>query len=116
MWAQVLLTVLGAMLSSALTLGLAAYVFERRYKDRLRREIEERADEYAERLRQVLDEEIEKAGEMVEQRVRQGVLKAVADIPSSEVLQDTTQNVVQTGVDLVEAGLHTFLGTKPRKR
>ena len=116
MWTQALITLLGAMLSSALTLSLAFYFFERRYKDQLRREIEERADETIEQLRQVLDAEVEKAGDMVEERVRQGVLKAVASIPSSEVLQGTTQNVVQTGVDLVEAGLNTFLRSTPRKR
>ncbi len=116
MWMQVLLTILGAVLSSALTLGVAFWLFERRYKEQLRREIEERADDYIARLQNVLDEEVEKAGEVVEERVQQGVLKAVAAIPSSEVLQGTTQNVVQTGVDLVEAGLNTFLGTKPRKR
>ncbi len=106
---------IGAVLSSALTLGVAYYFFERHYKKRLEKELDEKADEYQERFQEVLDAEVQKVGTVIETKVRKGVLDAVASIPSSEVIQGTTQSVVQTGVDLVEAGLETFLGTK-RKR
>lgn len=112
----VLLTISGAVLSSLLTLGLAYLVFERHTKARLRREIEEQVEEATARMRQVLEQEIDRAGEVIEERVRQGVLKAVTDLPSSEILRGTTQNVVRTGVDLMEAGLDTFLGGPARKR
>jgi len=116
MWIQALMIVLGAVLSSALTLGLAYVFFEKRYKQRLQREIDERVEEYLASFQAVLDEEVEKVGSTIEARVRKGVLDAVAALPSSEVIQGTTQSAVQTGVDLMEAGLQAFLGTRPRKR
>ena len=106
---------LGAMLSSALTLGVAYYFFERHYKQRLEKELDEKVGEVQQRFQEVLDAEVEKVGTVIETKVRKGVLDAVASIPSSEVIQGTTQSAVQTGVDLVEAGLEAFLGTK-RKR
>ena len=119
MWTQALITVLGAVLSSALTLGIAYAFFERHYKLRLQRELDEQVDEYLRRFRVLLDEEVEKVeevGKSIETRVRKGVLDAVAALPSSEVLHGTAQSAVQTGVDLVETGLQAFLGSKPRKR
>ena len=89
---------------------------DRRYKKRLLAEIDELAQDYRQRFKNVLDDEVENVGKTIEIRVRQGVLDAVASLPSSEVIQGTTQSVVRTGVDLVEAGLSTFLGArKPDK-
>ena len=119
MWIQALITVLGAVLSSALTLGLAYAFFEKHYKLRLQRELDEQVEDYLQRFRALLDEEVEKVekvGMTIETRVRKGVLDAVAALPSSEVIQGTAQSAVQTGVDLVETGLQAFLGTKPRKK
>ena len=116
MWIQALIILASAVLASCLTLALGFYFFDRHYKQRLMDEIDARADAHRERFKQVLDDEVEHVGQTIETRVRQGVLDAVASLPSSEVVQGTTQNVVQTGVDLVEAGLSTFLGKKPTKR
>ncbi len=118
MWTQALLILASALLSSLMTLALGFYLFDRHYKQRLLAEIDERADAYQERFEGVLEEEGEKLGENIETRVRQGVLDAFASLPSTEVIQETTQSVVQTGVDLMEAGFSTFLGGKgkPRKR
>ncbi len=117
MWTQALLILASALLSSLLTLALGFYFFDRHYKKRLLVEIDGRADAYRQRFQEVLDDEVEKIGNTIETRVRQGVLDAVASLPSSEVIRGTTQSVVQTGVDLVESGLSTFLGTrKPGKR
>ncbi len=116
MWTEALLILASASLSSLLTLALGFYLFDRHYKKRLLLEIDARAETYRQRFQQVLDGEVEKLGETVETRVRQGVLDAVASLPSTEVIQGTTQSVVQTGVDIVEAGLSTFLGQrKPGK-
>ncbi len=115
MWIQALWTVLGAVLSSALTLGVAYVFLEKRYKLQLQREVDERVADYLESFRGVLDEEVDKVGEVIEARVRKGVLDAVAALPSSQVIQETTQSAVQTGVDLVAAGLKTFLGGSPGK-
>ena len=112
MWTQALLIVLGAVLSSTLTLGLAYLFFEKHYRLRLQREVDEQVEDYLERFRDVLGEEVEKASKTVRAQVRQGVLDAVADLPSAEVIQGTTQSAVRAGVDMVEAGLKTFLGGK----
>ena len=115
MWTQALWTLLGAALSSAFTLGLAYLYFEKRYKPRLQREVDERVEDYLRSFRSVLDEEIGNAGKAVRKQVRQGVLDAVAALPSSEVIQETSQSAVQAGVDMVEAGIKTFLGGQGRK-
>lgn len=112
MWTQALLILASASLSSLLTLALGFYFFDRHYKKRLLLEINQRAESYRQRFQKVVDGEVEKLGDTLETRVRQGVLDAVASLPSTEVIQGTTQSVVQTGVDLVEAGLSTFLGKK----
>ncbi len=116
MWTQALMILAGAVISSVLTLALAYWLFDRHYKARLMKEIDQRADAHRERFQEVLDQEVDKVGKTIETRVRQGVLDAVASLPSTEVIQETTQSVVRTGVDLVEAGLSTFLGKKPDRR
>lgn len=105
-----------ALLASILSLALAFWFFERYYKRRLKREIDEIFESYLERLRETLAEEASKAGDLMEKKVQHGLLAAVSNLPSPEVLQKTTDSVVKTGVDLVEAGLSTFLGNKSRKR
>jgi hypothetical protein len=88
-----------ALVSSLLTLGLAAALFHFRLKARLAR--------YAESfLRQL--------GENVEQSVERGLLKGVKQIPSAEVLRDTTRTLTRTGGDLIEQGLD-FLGMRKPK-
>ncbi|MEM7354365.1 MAG: hypothetical protein AAF657_26400 [Acidobacteriota bacterium] len=111
-----MLVLLGAVASSVLTLGLGFLFFDRYYKRRLEREMDERFSDYSQRLQATIAEEAEKAGDSIAKKVRVGVVEGITSIPSSEVLQGTTQNVVKTGVDLVEAGLSTFLGAKSRKR
>ncbi len=85
-----------AVLASVCTLGLAGYLFDRRYKKRLEAELDERVEAYRKRFQAVLD--------------------AVASLPSSEVLRETTRSAAKTGLDLMEAGLGTLLGTPRRKR
>ncbi len=116
MWTQALMILASALLASSLTLALGFYYFDRRYKKRLMAEIDARADAYRQLFQEVLDEEVESVGRTIETRVRQGVLDAVASLPSSEIVQGATQNVLHTGVDMVEAGLSTLLGKKPRDR
>ena len=111
----VLLILASASLASLLTLALGFYLFDRFYKPRLLAEIDDRVEAYREQFQDVLDAEVERVGETIERRVRRGVLDAVASLPSSEVIQGTTQSAVKTGVDLVEAGLSAFLGKKAGK-
>ncbi len=112
MWTQALWILTSALMSSLVTLALGFYLFDRHYKKRLLLAIDERAEAYHRRFQKVLDDEVERLGETIETRVRQGVLDGVASLPSTAVIQETTQSVVKTGVDLMDAGLSTFLGTK----
>lgn len=92
-----------AVFSAALTLGAAWWVF-RTY--------------FLEDFQKALDEKVEEVGAKLEARVREGVrlgvIDGVAQLPTTEVLNKTTENVVRTGQTLVEQGLNNILG--PRKK
>lgn len=81
-----LFAALTAVLSSILTLALAWYAF--------RHHLQERLDA-------ALSERLQDLGEIIEQRVRKGVLDAVADIPSTDVIKDTTRTMTRTGASLL---------------
>ena len=112
----ILVILASASLSSLLTLALGFYLFDRRYKPRLMAEMDRRVDAYRRQFQELLDDEVERLGDTVESRVRQGVVDAVASLPSSEVVKGATQSVVKTGVDLVEAGLSGLLGSNKRDK
>lgn len=99
MLVQILLMLLTAVLSSALTLGAAWWLWDRR----LRRRLESRFAE----LREELGEEL---GETIRIKVRQGVLDAVAAIPSGELLRNTQRGITDTAVGIVRGGLSSLLG------
>lgn len=88
-----------ALLASAFTLAMIAFYLERFFLPRLERDFQTQ-----------IDRAIEDLGRTVEERVKKGLLDGVASIPSTEVLQNTTRAVTQTGVDLVGAGLSALLG------
>ncbi len=115
MWTQALLILASAVAASFVTLAVAYQLFERRYKERLRHEVDQQVDLYRQQFQEILDRELVKLGDLLEERVRKGVVDAARSLSSPERLQETTQSVVKTGVDLVEAGLGRVLGTKPRK-
>ncbi len=94
-----------AILSSALTLWLVTLFFNRYLLPRLERDIQAQ-----------LDRAIAELGQTVEERVKKGLLDGVAAIPSTEMLQNTTRAVTQTGVNLVGAGLSALLGGGRRER
>jgi hypothetical protein len=104
MWLEVLRIVATALASSLLTLWLVYVFFERHLLPRLERAAQAQ-----------LDRAIAILAPTIEERVRKGVLDAVASIPSTEVLQNTTRAFTQTGVDLVGAGLDALLGRRDRK-
>jgi len=101
MWLELLVIFATAVLSSLLTLALAAWIFEKRYRPRLEEEIDQRVDAAVDEL-----------GRVIEERVRRGVLDAVAAIPSSEVIQTTTRAAARAGRGLVEGGLSALLGAR----
>ncbi|MDY7094938.1 MAG: hypothetical protein SX243_18345 [Acidobacteriota bacterium] len=104
MLTDIVLALSTAVLSSALTLTVAYLFFQRRW------------EEEQQKLEQRLEEAIEELGIVIEDRVRRGVLDAIRQIPSAEVLSGTTRTVAQTGADLVGYGLSALLGRKPKDR
>ncbi len=92
-----------AVFSAALTLGAAWWVFK---------------NYFLEDFQKALDEKVEEVGAKLEARVREGVrlgvIDGVAQLPTTEVLNKTTENVVRTGQTRVEQGLGSILG--PRKK
>ncbi len=108
MLTQFLFALLTAVLASALTLGAAYYLFQRRWRPRLEDELRAREAE--------LDKKLEDYGEEIRERVRQGIVDGVAAIPSSETIREGTRSLAKTGADIVSAGLETLLGTSSRDR
>ncbi|MEM9556528.1 MAG: hypothetical protein AAGC60_19880 [Acidobacteriota bacterium] len=98
MLATLAIALLAAVVSSLLTLGGAWWIYRHRVREQLERELEDR-------VRSALDD----LGEVVEARVRRGVLDAVASLPSTELLADTTRTAARTGAQIVGAGLDTLL-------
>lgn len=94
---HLIIAVVTALLSSAATLGAAWWLFERRYRQRLERHAEKLLAEF---------------GELLEERVRRGVIRAVADLPSGAVLRETTTAVTRRGASMVENGLNVLLGRR----
>lgn len=104
MWIQILLMLGTAILSSAFTLMVAAWLFETRIKPRLQAHV---------------DEEVEKAiaelGRTIEARVHAGVRSGVASLPSADVLAGATRAAARTGADIVGLGLASLLGGGRRR-
>lgn len=93
-----------ALTSSLLTAGLAYWIYLKKIRPRLEREIERKLGQMEEEL-----------GHLIRSRVRQGVLDAVAALPSASVLRETQKTVARTAADLVEGGLAALWGEKPKK-
>lgn len=108
MLVQIVLALVSAALSSALTLGVAYWLFRRRWLPRLEDEL--RAREAA------LDVKLAAFGERLEGHVKKGIVDGVTAIPSSEVLRESGRSLARTGAEVVTAGLETLLGGRPRRR
>lgn len=99
MLADLLLALFTAVLSSALTLGVAWWLWERRLRRRLETRLEARLAGVREEL-----------GETIRQRVRQGILDGVAAIPSAEVIRGTQKSLADAAAELVRGGVSSLLG------
>lgn len=91
---QILWMVAGSLLSSLITLGLGYWLFQTRLKDRLLAEVEQHLDQQLERA-------VDEIGQEVEIRVKEGVVQAVASLPSTEVLAGAGRTAAKSGADLV---------------
>lgn len=108
---QVLAIAATALLSSLLTLAAVWWLYRRH----LRRELDARLDAALSELDRRLEKALEALGAIVEERVRQGVLKGVASIPTTDVLTDTTRTVAKTSVELANKGLSALLGRRTKR-
>ncbi len=97
--AVILILLLTAVLTSAITLGVGYWIYDRHLKAR---------------VQQAVDEKIEKLGATMEERVRNGIVQGVASIPSVEVIRGTTRTMAETGVNIIGESLGAIFG-KPRK-
>lgn len=95
MISDLVLAAVTAVLSSACTLTVAWWLWERR----LRRRLETRL----EAIRQDL-------GETIQQRVRQGILDGIAAIDASTLLRGTQKGLADAAAELVRGGLSSLLG------
>jgi len=107
---QIVIIVATAVLSAGLTTAGAYWL----YRKRLRRELDEQLAAALVQLEERLQAALGSLGAVVEERVRQGVVKGVASLPSSDVLADTTRTVAKTGVELAGGALGALLGRRPR--
>jgi hypothetical protein len=109
-----------AALSSAGTLAGAYALFRWRWQRKMEGAFEERRrqvlEEMEHRLEEVGDRLRERLGETVEARVRSGVTAAIRDLPSSDLVKDTTRSVARTGAELLGEGLNALFGSRERRR
>ncbi len=96
----ILLILTTAIVTSALTLGVAWLLYENWLKDQIQAE---------------MDDNIEKLGRTMEERVKKGIRDGVSSIPSTEVLRDTTRTMTETGVNIIGQSLGVIFG-KPKKK
>lgn len=95
--------VITAILSSALTLGVAYILFQRLWRLELERRLKDFHDDM---------------GRMVEHRVKRAVVEALSDINTVDVLRDSTWKAARSGADLVSDGLNAvnaLLGKRRRE-
>lgn len=108
---QALTIIATALLSSALTVGLFWWLYQRR----LKAEIDAQLQAAIAQVDGQLQSALEVLGDIVEERVKQGLVRGVAAIPTSEVLTDATRSAAKTGAELAAKGLAALLGIKPRR-
>ena len=117
----ILVTMLAtAVLSSVGTLALAYLLFRWRWRQRLEAELATRSHaamvELEVRLEAVGERLRERLGETVETGVRSGIAAAIKDLPSSDLVKDTTRSVARTGAELLGEGLNALFGSSRERR
>ncbi|MEM7480212.1 MAG: hypothetical protein AAF481_03465 [Acidobacteriota bacterium] len=105
-WWQIALLVLAtAGLSALLTLVVLAAWLKRNF-----------VPDLEERLGRTLATSGEEVGDQIREKVRLGVLDAVRDLPTTEILRGAQRSVVDTATGIVKDGLTTLLGDRPSRR
>ena len=93
-----------AVVSSLLTLGLLVLGVRYWWQHTGREEVERRVDEMGDELQ-----------EKIRHGVKQGIADGIDDLPK-DVVRSTTRSMTQTGMDIVEEGISTLLGSPPRRK
>ncbi|GAA5317583.1 MAG: hypothetical protein AseanaTS_27880 [Candidatus Pelagadaptatus aseana] len=94
-----------AFASAAITLSITYFLIMRIWLPDLRRQIDV---EFEEKLEIALDS----LSKEVRESVRQGVLQAVTEIPTTDTLKGTTQTMAKTGVEIMGMGLDVMRGKR----
>lgn len=110
LWGTILVT---ALLSTLLTLGALALVWQYRVRPRLTRTLNE---QFEQKVQKASVEVARKVEESVRRGVREGVREGVVSLASKETLADTTRTIAKTGVGLMEGGVGMMLGRRPKRR
>lgn len=99
---QLALIILTALVTSALTLLAAWYVYEHHFKDRLLENIREQSDELGLKLKQ-----------RVREGVREGIQEGLSGLPS-DFVGKATKNVTKAGLGVFEDSMNLWL--RPSKK
>ena len=106
MLTQIIVT---AFLSSAMTLLVAALFYSFILQPRLQKQLQEVAEEIETRVKSGVEAAGEDMLPAFREQVREGFLEALAQWPSNEFRQ-----VTRTGAEIVEDGLNTLFGRRPK--
>lgn len=104
-WLMILLT---GLVSAVLTVSGIAVWMHFHMAPRMAEDLEELLGREAERAADLM-------AEKVEEGVRRGVIDGVTQLPTREVLQDTTRNMARTSVEIVESRLGSIFGRRSRR-
>jgi len=101
-----------ALLSSTLTLGLAYFLYQRRFRNGFEVRLYELSDELKDKVRQGV---IEAGIELLPKyraEVREGFKEAIGDTVKSNIIEKTAKSMADIGGTLMDTSLKTFFGTK----
>jgi hypothetical protein len=105
MAATLLEIIFTAIASAAITLSITYYLIMRIWLPQLRRQIDQEFDEKLEVAIGALSTEVRDS-------VRQGVLQAITEIPTTDTLKGTTQTMAKTGAEIMGMGLDVMRGKR----
>jgi len=106
MLVQILIT---AAVSAVITITLAALLYWLILRPRLEKQLQEMAQEIEARVKSGVEAAGQEMLPAFRTQVREGFMEGVSQWPSSEF-----RNVTRTGAEIVEDGLNTLFGRRPK--
>lgn len=98
------LILLSAVITSALTLTAAWYVYEKHLKERLLRQLEEKTETLGLELK-----------ERVREGVREGIQEGFTGLPS-DIVGKATKSVTKTGLGVFEDSMNLWFGPSKKRK